>query len=185
MLSLYPFINLTSTNLRYLILSILFFVLSVSNAQVFNGTGGNIPTGAYANYDIEVSGVGLIDCNFEVCINISHNRISDVVVALISPSNDYIYLTYYNGGNGDDYTNTCFNMDATSSITNGTAPFTGTFVPQGDLSDFDGQNANGTWQLAVLDNFFYFSGTLDSWSLDFTNCESTCDDNLFDFSLTT
>jgi gliding motility-associated-like protein len=168
---------------NYILVIALIFSVFSGFAQVFNGTGGNIPYGYYAYYDIEVSGVGNIDCNFEVCIDISHNRLADVDVALISPSNNYIFLTTDNGGYGDDYTSTCFSMDATTNITNGTAPFTGTFVPEGDLSDFDGQNANGTWQLAILDDFFYVSGTLDSWSLNFPDCPSNCDEGQEEYTL--
>ena len=45
-----------------------------------------------------------------------------------------------------------FADDADALITNGTAPFSGSFQPEGSLSDFDGQNIQGLWTLEVTDD---------------------------------
>jgi subtilisin-like proprotein convertase family protein len=37
-------------------------------------------------------------------------------------------------------------------ITGGSAPFTGTFAPEGDLSVLNGEFSAGTWTLTVFDD---------------------------------
>ena len=106
-----------------------------------------------------------------VCINFTHTYVSDLRIHLIAPDNTTVELTTDNGLDGDNYTNTCFDMSATTaiaSVTNFDAPFTGTYVPEGDLDNVNNsQNANGDWVLQYCDNDATASGTFDSWSLHF------------------
>ena len=53
------------------------------------------------------------------------------------------------------------------TIATGTAPFSGSFQPEGDLSVLDGMPIAGTWTLEITDDtpFSLNSGTLNSWSL--------------------
>ena len=168
------------------------FFASFTNAQVFQGTGGNIPDATFFgpspwfNYYLNVNSVGTINCDITVCLDISHTYTDDLDIRLISPSGTIVYLSTDNGGAGDNYTNTCFTTSATTNITAGNAPFTGDYVPEGNLSSFNGQNANGQWRLQIRDDDWIFSGTLNSWSIDFT-CQADCEDgeegytlNLFD-----
>ena len=168
------------------------FFASFTNAQVFQGTGGNIPDATFFgpspwfDYYLNVNSVGTINCDITVCLDISHTYTDDLDIRLISPSGSIVYLSTDNGGAGDNYTNTCFTTSATTNITAGNAPFTGDYVPEGNLSSFNGQNANGQWRLQIRDDDWIFSGTLNSWSIDFT-CQADCEDgeegytlNLFD-----
>tara|TARA_Y100000385_G_scaffold150020_1_gene155524 strand:- start:23220 stop:27650 length:4431 start_codon:yes stop_codon:yes gene_type:complete len=168
------------------------FFASFTNAQVFQGTGGNIPDATFFgpspwfDYYLNVNSVGTINCDITVCLDISHTYTDDLDIRLISPSGTIVYLSTDNGGAGDNYTNTCFTTSATTNITAGNAPFTGDYVPEGNLSSFNGQNANGQWRLQIRDDDWIFSGTLNSWSIDFT-CQADCEDgeegytlNLFD-----
>ena len=168
------------------------FFASFTNAQVFQGTGGNIPDATFFgpspwfNYYLNVNSVGTINCDITVCLDISHTYTDDLDIRLISPSGTIVYLSTDNGGAGDNYTNTCFTTSATTNITAGNAPFTGDYVPEGNLSSFNGQNANGQWRLQIRDDDWIFSGSLNSWSIDFT-CQADCEDgeegytlNLFD-----
>ena len=192
MLYLYLFLNLTSSTLKYYILLLSLFFASFTNAQVFQGTGGNIPDATFFgpspwfDYYLNVNSVGTINCDITVCLDISHTYTDDLDIRLISPSGSIVYLSTDNGGAGDNYTNTCFTTSATTNITAGNAPFTGDYVPEGNLSSFNGQNANGQWRLQIRDDDWIFSGTLNSWSIDFT-CQADCEDgeegytlNLFD-----
>ena len=192
MLYLYLFLNLTSSTLKYYILLLSLFFASFTNAQVFQGTGGNIPDATFFgpspwfDYYLNVNSVGTINCDITVCLDISHTYTDDLDIRLISPSGTIVYLSTDNGGAGDNYTNTCFTTSATTNITAGNAPFTGDYVPEGNLSSFNGQNANGQWRLQIRDDDWIFSGTLNSWSIDFT-CQADCEDgeegytlNLFD-----
>ncbi|MFK7831894.1 MAG: reprolysin-like metallopeptidase [Winogradskyella sp.] len=104
--------------------------------------------------------------DLNVTVNLTHNWTEDVVLKLIAPDGTEVALSTNNGSNGDDYINTVFDNDADSSITNGSAPFTGSFQPEGDLSQFNGSSAGGDWTLNVSDTIFFITGSLDSWSLD-------------------
>ncbi|MBJ59389.1 MAG: hypothetical protein CMP64_02230 [Flavobacteriales bacterium] len=165
---------------RYLIIFIFTFHLSISKAQEFNGNGGNIPDASFfgpspwTNFNINVNSVGTINCDITVCINITHPFTDDLDIRLVSPSGTIIYLSTDNGGAGDNYNGTCFTMGANTDITEGFAPFTGNYVPEDNLSYLIGENANGLWQLQIRDDDWLFSGSLISWSIDFT-CQSDCD----------
>ena len=174
--------------MRYLFLNLFLLIHLFSDAQVFNGTGGLIPDGqlAWSQYQLNVTGVGVIDCNFRLCVDISHNWVDDIDFRLIPPNGinhpNGIRISTDNGGSGDDYSNTCFTMDATTSIVNGNPPFEGDYLPQGNnnnnygIENFDnliGESANGIWRLLIRDDAWLFSGSLNSWSLDFT-CDDDC-----------
>ena len=69
------------------------------------------------------------------------------------------------GGSGDNFTATTLDKSAATPITAGTAPFTGTFQPEGSLAAFNNLDAAGTWTLEIIDNARRETGTLISWSL--------------------
>ena len=58
--------------------------------------------------------------------------------------------------------------ESPSAFTSGSAPFAGSFQPEGLLSDFDGEDPNGTWMLEVTDDAGGDTGTLNSWSITLT-----------------
>jgi gliding motility-associated-like protein len=109
-----------------------------------------------------------------VCVNISHPFDDDLDLYLIAPDGKFMELSTDNGGNGDNYTNTCFKPSATKPITFGfnqapssAAPFTGDFQPEGDWSELYGAPTNGTWKLQVSDDGLAFNGTLLDWTITF------------------
>ncbi|MBI1341811.1 MAG: T9SS type A sorting domain-containing protein [Terrimonas sp.] len=104
-----------------------------------------------------------------VCINISHTWDSDMDILLVSPNGTTMDLSIGNGGSGDNYTNTCFTATAATSITGGTPPFTGTYLPEGSFSVFNGQNPNGNWSIRVTDYFTGDQGTINSWRIVFND----------------
>ncbi|HRK27501.1 MAG TPA: CotH kinase family protein [Chitinophagales bacterium] len=106
----------------------------------------------------------------EICLNITHPWVEDVSMWLTSPDGTEVWLTHYNGGSGDNFTNTCFNMSASVPVSNGSAPFNGSYIPIGDLSAFNnGQNPNGIWQLCIYDNYpFVDDGFLHNFTLRFS-----------------
>ena len=77
-------------------------------------------------------------------------------------------LSYFRGGSGDNFNNTVFDDEASTAIANGSAPFSGTYRPDGSLSTFDGYDAYGTWQLRVSDYYYGDTGKINSWSLILT-----------------
>ncbi len=159
--------------LLFFLLSLLFFH---TTAQTFTGTGGSIPgTGTNLScYPATVSGVGTIGSSFglsQVCLSITHPNVDELEILLQAPDGTYVPLSIQNGGSGNNYTSTCFTATASTPVKFGTAPFTGSFLPEGHLGAVNnGQNANGTWRLCVLDRRTSSNaGTLNNWSVTFSN----------------
>jgi len=154
------------------LLFILFITLSVSS-QTFDGSTGAIPDNncdATNEFVVSVSFVGVLGAanSFgEVAINITHTFDGDLDITLIAPDATAVELSTDNGSSGDNYTDTHFSNLAGTSITTGSAPFTGSFLPEGDLSILNGVDADGNWILRVCDDAGSDIGTLDSWSITF------------------
>lgn len=158
---------------KILLVSMLFACVVYS--QTFTGGTGTITDdGSVVNFTCNVTGVTptTIDTNFglvRVCFNINHTWVSDLNAKLISPDGTEFSLFNGIGGDGDNFTSTCLEHDATTSIGSSSAPFTGTFVPQGRMGNMNnGQNPNGTWQLRFVDTYpGADEGILTSWSITF------------------
>ena len=100
-----------------------------------------------------------------VTINITHGRDADLDVFLMSPDGLQVALTMGNGGLGQNYINTTFDDEASMPISVGIAPFTGSYIPNQNLSVFDGLATQGDWTLSIIDNVNGYGGTLTSWDL--------------------
>lgn len=111
-----------------------------------------------------------------VTLNITHTWDSDLDISLRSPSGTTVLLTSDNGGSGDNYTNTVFDDSGGTAITAGSAPFTGTFSPEGSLSGFNGEDPSGTWTLEVFDDAGGDTGTLNSFSIEVCTAGSVSTD---------
>ncbi|MCE7926763.1 MAG: hypothetical protein DYG98_27305 [Haliscomenobacteraceae bacterium CHB4] len=110
-----------------------------------------------------------------VCLNIQHGWDDDLDIYLFAPNNRFVELSTDNGGNGDNYTGTCFAPTAALPIhfpgpfaPPSAAPFTGVFQPEGQWSDILFTPLNGTWKIGVKDDMDGFSGTLLDWSITFS-----------------
>jgi len=151
------------------------------SAQTFNASpNANITDDGQHCYTINVTGVGTINETSygleTVCIDIDHAYDADLDIILVAPDGTTIVLTSDNGADGDNYTNTCFEMSAGTAITAGTAPFNGTYIPEGDLANINnGQNADGVWQICITDDANGDDGNFNSWSITFGNNPATND----------
>jgi subtilisin-like proprotein convertase family protein len=114
----------------------------------------------------------IVDLN--VRVNITHTYDSELTLNLIGPSGASIILSNKRGSSGDNYTSTVFDDQATTAISAGAAPFTGSFIPDTALSTFNGLAANGTWSLKVVDSGSGDTGSILNWSLLFTYAAGTC-----------
>lgn len=163
--------------MRKLITLYLLLFSILLRSQTFSGTGGPIlNNGQITYFPITVSGVtpSLMDSVFgleQVCFDISHPKNSELYISLLSPMGSFIELTAGTSESGADFTGTCLNNQAGQSISIGTAPYTGTFHPMGNLGRFNtGQTINGTWGLYVFDtDSTANAGTLLSFSIRFGN----------------
>lgn len=125
------------------------------------------------SFDVLVSGLpAVIDTNFGLelaCLNMYHTYCSDMEVQLQAPDGTIILLFSGVGGGDDNFFNTCLAGTGTS-ITQGNAPFTGTFQSQGTMGNVNnGQNPNGIWHLLCRDMAGADIGILTQWSITFGN----------------
>lgn len=81
-------------------------------------------------------------------------------------------LVYHSGGSGDNFIATNLQDSATSFISGGTAPFTGSFKPHQSLSVFNGIEVSGLWVLRIK-NTGNQQGELRGWTLEFDIDENT------------
>ncbi len=143
-------------------------------SQTYSGAIGAISDDGLPNdFLLNVSGMtpSALDATHglvTVCINITHTYDSDLNIDLIAPDGTDMLLCSYVGGGDDNFTNTCFDQTASTSIVSGVAPFTGTFKPMNTLGNANnGQNGNGTWKLRIVDTYAVDTGNLLSWSITF------------------
>jgi len=117
---------------------------------------------------LSVSGLtgSITDVNVE--FNITHTYDEDLQVTLIAPDGTRVLLVSQVGGSDDNFTNTQLDDDASVHIENGSAPFSGTFIPGEALSGFSGKSAAGTWKMEVHDTYNNDGGSLDNWSVTIT-----------------
>ena len=104
--------------------------------------------------------------NLTVGINITHDRVSDLQVALIAPDGTTVPLFANIGGVGANV-GTIIDGAAAASLVTAVAPFTGSFRPApGSLAALNEKNYLGTWKLVVKDTVAGITGTLNGWSLN-------------------
>lgn len=164
---------------KILALALVFFLNQKVLAQTFTAKGGLVEDATVERFSrslFSVEVVGLperIICDgfgiSEVCINVEHERLSDLKVTILSPDGTEVWLSNRHGHNSRVYNNTCFSMDAPDGfIYNGKSNFYGDFIPDANLNNLNnGQNPNGTWFLVVEDLQEDYFGFLSSFQLTF------------------
>ncbi|WP_144392248.1 proprotein convertase P-domain-containing protein [Pleionea sediminis] len=111
--------------------------------------------------DVEVANAGnVIDDNFSVDVEITHENVGDLTISLVSPTGTEVVLI-----------NADINDNRQSLIGN----FPDDFEPVGDFTRFNGEDFNGDWELRVKDIFAEDEGTLTSWQLNLS-APPTCED---------
>lgn len=156
-------------------------ILSTSSlGQTYTGGGGPIPdNGPQTAFPITISGLSqpVLNSSFgleTVCFNITHTYDGDLVIKLQAPDGTVVNLVHNTGAGGQNFTGTCLNDFAPDAISNGGAPFTGTYKPMGTIGNVNnGQNGNGTWNLLIQDIAGADVGDLLDFSLTFGNNPDT------------
>ncbi|MBT8218630.1 MAG: choice-of-anchor L domain-containing protein, partial [Bacteroidia bacterium] len=137
-----------------------------NSMSVFIPDASSTAPGPTVYSDLMVSGVeptllgpGVIK---SVCIDILHFWDEDLSIFLEAPDGSFIELSTDNGGQGNNYTMTCFVNDETAPMIaepgmlapESATPFTGSWRPEGNWSDLwaNGSPTNGQWRLAVFDS---------------------------------
>ena len=133
-------------------------VFTASTAKAINDLQTTVSPRVVGRLDVIIN-----DLNVEVTL--THSWVGDLRLRLRAPNGQEVILFVRRGGSGDNLTGTVFDDEAPLSLTEGLAPFTGSFRPEGNLSLFNGRNAYGTWRLYVDDQSLGVTGLLQSWSL--------------------
>jgi len=140
-------------------LSCSIFTDNVSQIISETGSGNTVISTVNVSGNFPITDVNVI-------IDITHTWDADLDITLTSPAGTVVELTSDNGGNGDNFTATIFDQEATGSITAGTAPFTGSYIPEGDLSTIYGEMSGGDWILTIVDDADADGGTFNSFDLE-------------------
>lgn len=126
-----------------------------------------------------------------VAVYLEHSYTGDVVMSLISPSGQEVMLVDGAGGNGDDFGSSCssptyFSSSSSNSISNGNAPFVGTYSPEESLNGFnDGSSPIGTWKIKICDDEANDYGILQSVDISFGSFVGVEEDLMREIAFTT
>jgi subtilisin-like proprotein convertase family protein len=112
---------------------------------------------------IQVASSGTVSL-VAVQIDIQHSFTADLDIYLVAPGGT-IELSTDNGGAGDHYIGTTFDDNAATSVTAGSAPFTGRYRPEQPLADLAGTPLAGAWRLQVADDAAFDVGSLIGYRL--------------------
>jgi CSLREA domain-containing protein len=132
-----------------------------------------IPDRGMTTSRLSVEGFNDVISDLRVTLSIDHTFNSDLSVFLISPVGTRVELFTDVGEGSNNFTNTTLADDALVDLGSASAPFTGTFRPEGQLTDFLGENPNGLWTLEVSDTTLDDVGTIRNWSLDLEPSEGS------------
>ncbi|MFM9986509.1 MAG: CotH kinase family protein [Flavobacteriales bacterium] len=146
-----------------------------STSQTFSSVVNDfVPDdGSILNLSVDADGLAdALNANsglVQVCLNMDHTYTSDMEVRLIAPDGTALLLFSGIGGDGDNFTNCCLRFDASEFVSTQPAPFTGTYLPMGNMAQINNnQNPNGTWYLSVHDTYPEADqGFLYDWSISF------------------
>ncbi len=148
-----------------------FSTLQVQCAQDFNTTPVNIPSTVNNNpieSQINYASSSVIS-HTKVYVDVTHTNISDLEIKLISPSNTEVILNQSGTCTGnyqniqvvyDDQSENFLDCHATApAIRDDMKPFE-------TLTVLNGENAQGTWTLQILDPVDNNGGSLNMWALE-------------------
>lgn len=151
-------------------------VFSIAAAQALRFESTDVPL-EIREFDTLVSyltipeDLPIADLNLQV--NLSFPRAGDLHVWLVSPADTVITLSYRHGGEASDFSDTWFDDEADLYLSEGEAPFLGSYRPDDPLSILNSENAQGTWRLFVQNVSDEVQvGFLNAWAVEIVRRES-------------
>ena len=107
----------------------------------------------------------------QICLDITHTEVGALDLELESPAGTIFELSSGNGGQGNNYTSTCFTASSNTTIQSGSPPYTGNYIPEaGSLANaFVGESVSGLWKLHINNNSSVNAGVLNNWSIKFVS----------------
>jgi subtilisin-like proprotein convertase family protein len=112
--------------------------------------------------------------DLDVSVDLTHTKVFDVQLYLVSPAGTTVLLNMYDSftgyREGADYRGTTFDDEAAAPIETGEPPFEDRYRPlEGNsLASFDGENTYGPWKFRVYDAYYADTGRFHSYSLAIT-----------------
>ena len=138
------------------------FILTQSNSSILVIPDNN-PSGVSST--ITIAGAAVAASLVSVRIDhLDHTFDSDLIFTLTAPNGSSVLLCNQEGGGDENFINTLFTASASTPISNGAGPFTGSFLPENPFTSLTGL-ANGTWSLTITDNAPSDEGALFGWTL--------------------
>lgn len=141
---------------------------------VVSGISGNV-----YDVDLRIDGATCSNAIGSTTVGLDHTFVNDLEISLQSPGGTTVKVVDNTDGSGNNFCQTVLDDESAGasiqSVVSANAPFTGTFKPNAALSAFDGQAANGTWNLRVQDFFSGDTGSIRAFSLVITpvSCDAT------------
>jgi len=129
----------------------------ICRAQTFNWNGHSVISNSVNDtVTIPVSGLPInINGGFgisSVCFDIYHRSKTTLVFLLLAPDGNSVLLADGRGRVNENFIGTCFGMNGIP-IDAGEPPYTGIFLPSGDISTLNNnQDPNGNWRLVIRNN---------------------------------
>jgi subtilisin-like proprotein convertase family protein len=145
----------------------------VGTKAITNSTPTNLPDLATTTSTLNVIGLTGAVTDVNLKLNITHTYDGDLQIFLTSPAGTKITLCSNVGGPGQNFQDTVFDDEAAVLISAGSAPFVGSYQPQGLLRSVDGQVPNGTWTITISDVGPGDVGILNNWTLTLSTGEPT------------
>lgn len=150
--------------------------VTVSSGTVNISIPDSDPAGVSSILNVSGIPAGATIATLSVTFNLTHTFDGDMDISLIGPNGMIVDLTSDNGGGGANFTNTTISSAGVTSITSGSAPFTGVFLPEGTMSNLY-SIPNGDYTFFMVDDAGGDLGVLLDWSItiDYTLPLTTVD----------
>ena len=153
---------------------------SVTDTYSYTGAAVPLPDLRTVEVPITIAATGVVsDVNVRVRLNHTFN--GDVDMFLVAPDGTTVELAtdlpgagFGSGANDCTGVPTVFDDQATTAITSGSAPFAGTFRPEGKLTDLNGKLVEGVWKLRITDDESGDTGTLGCFQLEISRQVPLC-----------
>src|ERR1700712_54885 len=102
-------------------------------------------------------------------VGLDHTFVNDLQLSLIAPNSTSVLVINRTDGGGNNFCQTVLDDQSAGgsiqAVATAQAPFTGNFTPSSPLAGFQGQPANGTWQLEAQDFFVGDLGNIRAFSV--------------------
>ncbi len=134
---------------------------------------GNSPLPQTVSTNLTFAEFGVVS-DVNVTLNATHTFIGDAIFTIQAPNGATATLINRRGGSGDNLVNTVLDDEASTAIAAGTAPFTGSFIPDGPLSALDGSPVEGTWTVTANDSVNLDDGVFQNVTLNITYNPVVC-----------